>query len=763
MAPRRLAIAMAALMAGALLPLPAAPAELFPWMNKALPPERRAGLLIRSMTLDQKMQQMVGGPGQVPEIPSCYGARHVPGIPALLIPTLRITNGPVGVGQNDCVPKEAVTPGKPFAMLGSRLSAKATQLPSAMAVAASFDTKVAARFGDVIGIESRALALHVLEGPGVNLARIPQLGRNFEYFGEDPMLSGTMAVEEIKAIQAHGVMAMAKHLVANEQETNRHTVNEVIDDRVLHELYLLPFEMAVRAAGVASVMCSYNSVNGHYMCENKHILTDVLRDLWGFRGYVQSDFFATHNVVATLLSGMDHEMPGLLISSERTRQEGPWFTPANLNAALAANQISVSHIDRALVRRYTQMFKFGIFDRPVAQAPVDVNRGGQMARAIGEESAVLLKNAGNLLPFDAKAVRTVALIGQPDYAAKAVAGCCGGSSDVIPFYTVTPLQGIQNALNELGSSAKASLTVVKTDLSNLAEAIAAAKSSDVAIVLAGTIAEEGADRASIALSDGQDAMITAVAAANARTAIVLKDNASTLLPWINQVPAVLEAWFPGQEDGNIVARLLFGLATPSGKLPVTFPKLETDVPASTPKQYPGVDGQGKRVTNNNVPTTVEYSEGLEIGYRWYDSKSVEPLFPFGHGLSYTTFEISNLTVTPHRCNGVKPVKVQFFVQNTGKRRGGEVPQVYLGMPASLGEPPKRLIGFAKVWLNPGERKKIEITIDPKAANHPLGCWDSGAQKWDVREGQYTIFVGKSSGDIKLRAILNVGNKRERNR
>ena len=320
---------------------------------------------------------------------------------------------------------------------------------------------------------------------------------------------------------------------------------------------------------------------------------------------------------------------------------------------------------------------------------------------------------------------------------------------------MTPLQGVQKVLADLGSGATAGLTVVKTDLSNLADAVAAAKAADIAIVLAGTIAEEGADRASIALSDGQDAMIAAVAEANPRTAIVLKDNASTLLPWIDRVPAVLETWFPGQEDGNIVARLLFGLATPSGKLPVTFPKIETEVPANTPKQYPGVDAQGKRVTNNNVPTTVEYSEGLKIGYRWYDAEGLEPRFPFGHGLSYTTFEISKLTVTPSRYERKQPIKVRFFVRNMGKHRGAEVPQVYLGMPASLGEPPKRLVGFDKVWLNPGEMKKVEITIDPEAANHPLGYWDSSAQKWAVQDGQYTIYVGKSSGDIKLKAVLTV--------
>jgi beta-glucosidase len=262
--------------------------------------------------LAEKFQQLVGAPGVVPEIPTCYGARHVPGLPRLQIPTLRITNGPVGVGQNDCVPLGL--PGLPFSALTNPNSAKATGLPSGMAVAASFDRGVAAQFGDVIGVESRNLALHVLEGPGINLARVPQLGRNFEYFGEDPFLTGTMAVQEIRAIQAHGVIAMAKHLVANEQETNRFTVNETIDDRVLHELYLLPFEMAVKDGDVASVMCSYNSVNGSFMCQNKHILTDVLRNQWGFTGYVQSDFFAVHTVASTMLAGMDHEMPGLTIT-----------------------------------------------------------------------------------------------------------------------------------------------------------------------------------------------------------------------------------------------------------------------------------------------------------------------------------------------------------------------------------------------------------------------------------------------------------------
>ena len=266
-------------------------------MRRGLSPDRRTALLLGAMTLDEKMQQLVGAPGVIPEIPTCYGARHVPGIARLRIPTFRITNGPVGVGQNDCVPVS--TPNLPRAAMMSTASAKATALPSAMAVAASFDRAVAAKFGDVIGVESRNRALHVLEGPGLNLARAPQGGRHFEYFGEDPFLTGTMAVAEIRAMQKHGIIAMAKHFIANDHETNRTTENAIIADRVLHELYLLPFEMAVRSGDVASVMCSYNRVNGTYACENAHLLTDVLRRQWGFKGYVQSDFFAVKSTVPT--------------------------------------------------------------------------------------------------------------------------------------------------------------------------------------------------------------------------------------------------------------------------------------------------------------------------------------------------------------------------------------------------------------------------------------------------------------------------------
>jgi beta-glucosidase len=427
----------------------------------------------------------------------------------------------------------------------------------------------------------------------------------------------------------------------------------------------------------------------------------------------------------------------------------------------------MANIDTALARRYRQMFNLGIFDRPVATTPVDVARDAAIARSIGEQAAVLLKNEGALLPVDPHRVKSIALIGQAEYATKAVSGCCGGSSDVIPFKTVTPLDGVRDVLLQSKSPATATLTVVADNLSNLGAAVDAARAADVAIVLAGTIAEEGRDRTSVALANGQDSIIAAVAAANPRTVVVLKDNASSLTPWIGAVPAVLETWFPGQEDGAIVARLLFGLATPSGKLPVTFPMREADLPASDAKGWPGVDTLGNPVSaaapasfgGSGMPTRVEYSEGLRIGYRWFDANAIAPRFPFGFGLSYTTFALTNLVVSPRVVSATTPITVSVRVTNTGKRRGAEVPQVYLGMPGDAGEPPKRLVAFRKVWLDPGQSATVRLTIDPRAANHPLSVWDEATQRWVVRDGRYVVSVGTSAGATFLADSVRVGTTR----
>jgi beta-glucosidase len=698
-----------------------------PWMNTSLPPAQRAQLLVAAMTLDQKIQQLHGqGTSNIPEFPACGNTfRHVQGIPSLNIPTFRITNGPLGIGQGDCNP-----------------IAKATAYPSSIALAAGFDPGVARLYGDMVGSEAVSVGVHVVEGPGMNMLRIPQGGRNFEYLAEDPFLAGTMAAAEIRAMQSHGVIAMAKHFVGNEQELNRQTVNDVIDERTLAEIYLIPFEMSVKDGQVASVMCAYNVVNGLHACEDPTTLTDFLRTRWGFQGYVQSDFGATNSTAAALKAGEDLEM-----------QNPVWFTPDRINSALAAGAISQSDIDNALLRRFTQMFKYRVFDRPATITPIDQSLHGAVARTIGEEGAVLLRNVSNTLPLTC-GTQQIALIGSSRFAAAAMVGG-GGSSTVAPLYTVTPLAGLQRAC----PTATVNLYTVDKD-SDLATAADAAKRADIAIVEVGDYESEGADRSGVPMTNGAsgsggfpggpgggtptpgvlpDDIVAAVAAAQPRTVVVLKNGDPVTLPWANAVSAILELWYPGQEDGNIVAELLFGYATPGGKSPMTFPMLDSDVPANTALQYPGVNVGG-------VPT-VYYSEGLRIGYRWYDDQGITPRYPFGFGLSYTTFSVSGVKVNPAKLEGTKPIRVTARVRNTGNRTGAEVVQVYLGMPASLEEPPKRLVGFQKVWLNPGEETSVEITIDPKATNHPLSYWDATAHDWAIAPATYTLYVGTSSRDI----------------
>jgi beta-glucosidase len=749
---------------------------------------KRAKLLIAAMTLEQKMQQLTGSvPEIVPELPNCKGGRHVGSIAALNIPTFRITNGPVGLGQNDCV-SASVAPvlvtfgGETIDITAytDPSSAKATALPSAMAAAASFDPTVAGSYGDVIGTEMLNLALHEFEAPGMNMARLPILGRNFEYFGEDPFLSGTMSVAEIKAIQAKGLIGMAKHYVGNEQETNRQTIQETVDRQAMRELYLLPFEMSVKDGKVASVMCAYNYLNGVSSCENKETLTDILRNDWGFTGYVQSDFFATKTTVGPMNAGMDFMMP---IPQQ--------WAPAALTSALTAGTITLVQMDKALERRYTQMFKYGIFDRPVAQTAIDFAAGGVKARDIGTKAAVLLQNNG-ALPFQSS-VQKVVVIGKATqvYAQQAVAGgvvvgkamgAGGGSSDVVPNYTVSPIEGLQNALKSLGNNtATVTLVTVLDDNSDLGAAVTAAQGADAVIVMAGTISEEGADRATFTSTAGTTlatspadgssldwyvgrpnniattistgnlaknsntvAMIKAIqAAAPTKTALVLKDNAGVAMdPALVGAtgPAILEVWFPGQEDGNIVADLVFGVKNPSGKLPVSFPFVgQGFLDGVTAAQFPGV------LAGDGVTNTVDYTEKLNIGYRWYDANNVTPAFAFGHGLSYTAFTVTSPTVA---ASGSK-YDVKATVTNTGSKTGSEVVQVYVTLPAGADtvgakQPPKRLVGFKKVELAAGASQEVTITIDPAASNHPLSVWSTTYGLWITARGTYTVSVGNSS-------------------
>lgn len=701
--------------------------DTLPWMNTSLTPEVRSDLLIDAMSLDQKIQQIAMKPVANTNIPGCgfsSQGRHVEGIPELAIPTLRMTNGPFGGG--DC----AVAP-------------TSTGLTSALTVASSFDPAVSWAWGDIIGEETRASAHNVLLTPGINLGRVANAGRNFEYFGEDPYLAGVMAVAQVNAVQAHGVQSVAKHFAANEQETSRQTMDTIVDDRTMHELYLLPFEMTIQEANLASVMCSYPHLNGVYACESSELLNDWLRDDLGFKGYVMSDRGATHSTAPAIKAGLDLEF-----ASPR------WFTPELINAALDTGVLTVADIDKQLDRRFTVMFELGQFDDPInSLSPIDFETNGRRIQEIGEQGSVLLKNDHSTLPLKAASLKSVALIGTPTFAGAAKFNSQGPSNAIVVTapYTVTPEQGLNNALQALGSDA----TVTYNNASNIAEAAALAAQSDVAVVMVGDISREGVDRSSLALpvTDGvnQDALVAAVAAANPNTVVVLKNGGPVLLPWLDKVPAVLEAWYPGQEDGNIVANLLLGIVNPSGKLPISFPTQEREAATATPAQWPGIDPDGA----GPLPLTATYSEGLEMGYRWYDAQGIDPVFAFGYGLSYTNFEISKLAISQTISDGIKPFDVSFSVKNTGNVAGAEVPQVYLGLPESANQPPKRLVGFKKVMLAPGEEKQVTVTIDPSASNHPISVWDADADKWTTPEGKYDVYVGNASNNITMTGAITV--------
>ncbi len=711
----------------------------FPWMDKSLSPRERAEKLVAAMTLEQKIAQLHGAMETIniyelasadqmsamsPEEQEQLMAqiriqRHVKGIEELGIPRFRITNGPVGVGMGDGYPSPA-----------------ATALPMTIGLAAGFDPELARDYGDIIGSETATLGQHVLEGPGVCLHRTPIAGRNFEYFSEDPYLSGVMGVAVTKAIQEHGIIAMGKHFVVNDQEYERFRTSVEVDEHVLRELYLLPFEMLVKDGDIAAIMSAYNRVRGVYATENRYILNDILRDEWGFQGYVQSDFWSCRSAAGSLNAGMDHEMP-----------DAKWLNETNVKNALEDTSLEIQTVDRALIRRYTQMFRFGQFERPYNPGEIDAKGHGAISRKIGSQTAVLLKNEGEMLPLDPKAYGSIVIIGQSEFVDDACNGG-GGSSKVTPLYTVPPVEGMQNVLQGLGSNALVSKVTVAKDLSNLEEAKSAATEADVVILMAGLVATEGADLPSPNMLNDQNRMVDELLEINPQTVVVMKDSSPVMMPWISKAKAVLEAWNQGTEDGHVVADLLFGVVNPSGKVPTTYAASEGDLLyADNPERYPGTD------EGNGFPV-IRYSEGLNMGYRWFQSQEIKPLFPFGYGLSYTSFELSGFSVTPST-DGKSPITVNVTVTNTGKVAGNEVVQVYLGIPVN-GQPPKRLVGFQKVYLEPNESREVTITIDPTTTNHPMSVWDYYEHDFVVRPGEYTVYLGTSSEDTPYKGTVAVG-------
>ncbi|HEY3481781.1 MAG TPA: glycoside hydrolase family 3 C-terminal domain-containing protein, partial [Streptomyces sp.] len=547
------------------------------------------------------------------------------------------------------------------------------------------------------------------EGPDINMARVPRNGRTFEGMGEDPVLAGALAAADIRGIQENGTIAEVKHYAANNQETDRFGIDEHIDERTLNEIYLPHFEQSVTEGRAGSVMCAFPKINGVFMCENPALLQGKLRDDWVFQGFVQSDWGAAHSTVGSADAGMNLEMI-----------DGTWYGD-KMKQAVLAGQVSEQRVDELLLPRFRTMFAFGQFDHPPVLTPLPTARHDAAAKDFAERGMVLLRNEHAQLPLD-PAVKSIAVIGP--FATQAKTGG-GGSSAVIPTSTVDPLAGLRQRVP--------GAVVTLDDGSDVARAAAAARAADVSVVMVGDNETEGKDRPSLALEGNQDALVTAVAAANPHTVVVVKSGGPVLMPWASSVPAILQAWYPGQQDGAAVAGVLFGDVNPSAKLPITFPAAETDTPANTAARFPGVNG------------VAEYSEGLQVGYRWFDAQGKEPLFPFGYGLSYTTFAFSGLSVH----NTGDGATATFTVRNTGHRAGAEVAQLYLGFPAAAGEPPRQLKGFSRVSLAPGRSQRVTIRLDAR----DFSVWDAGHHAWAPVKGGFTVQVGDSSRSLPLRAPL----------
>jgi len=689
------------------------------WMNKSLSPDERADLVLKELTLDEKIDLIHGEgmPGWGKPKPNYYlgngGAGFVLGVPRLGIPIIQMSDAAYGVRSS------------------AENGRYSTALPSNVGAAASWDTQAACDYGALIGRELRAQGYNMTLGGGVNVTREPRNGRTFEYQGEDPILAGTLVGNRIKCEQAQNVIGDIKHYAVNDQESGRNDVDSIIDKRSLQESDLLAFDIGIQVGNPQAVMCSYNAINGDYACENKYTLTDVLRKQWGFKGFVLSDWGGTHSTIKASAAGLDNEEP----------QEN--YYGDTFKKAVQDGKISQAELDEHVHRILRAEFAAGLVDNPIHKSVVDVIGGLETAQRIEESSIVLLKNSDGLLPLS-KSIRSIAIIGEHADMGM-ISG--GGSAQVDPpgkpsagwqahvWFPTSPLKNViakaPGARVEFASGA------------DLSAAAALAKSSDVAIVFVQQWTSEGMDLASLSLPDKQDALIEAVAAANPKTVVVLETGTAVTMPWVDKVGAIAEAWYSGSRGAEAVANVLFGDVNPSGKLPMTFPRSEADLPHPIVVQPPpGAQGASPVMHDGDAKAkfSVTYSEGLKVGYKWYDAEKKPVLFPFGFGLSYTTFKYSALEVT----SGSSP-QITFQVTNSGSKSGVEVAEVYASLPASAEEPPKRLVGWKRLELAPGESKTVSIAVDPKY----LSIFDVTGDKWKLVSGSYTFMVGGSSQDLPL--------------
>jgi beta-glucosidase len=710
-----------------------------PWDNEHLSADVRADLVLQAMTLEEKLSMLhgqgmpffVAGPSE-----SNGGAGYTKAIPRLHIPAIQMADSAYGVTR------------------GASAGRYSTALPSNLAAASSWDTELAFSYGALIGKELRAQGYSMSLGGGVNLAREPRNGRTFEYLGEDPLLAGTLAGNLARGVQSAHIIGDIKHYAVNDQESGRNSVNANIDIRSLRETDLRAFEIALGISDAGGVMCSYNRVNSDYACENHYLLTDVLRTDFHFKGFVLSDWGGTHSAVKASKAGLDQEQPD------------QYFYGDALRKAIESGEVSEAEVNEHVHRIVRTIFAVGLYDNPVQKEVPDVDFGLRQAREFAEKSIVLLKNDKHILPVG-KTARIAVIGGHADVGVLSGGGSAqvdspGGSPVPPPPPGSNPLDSFirpawmrDSPLQALNAALPAA-TISFSSGVDLAAAAQAAKDADIALVFACQWESEGFDLPTLALSEEQNKLIEAVASVNPHTVVVLEAGGPVLMPWIDRVAGVVEAWYPGIRGAEALARILAGEVNPSAKLAITFPRSDSDLPHPKIIQPPPASDLNAAVAGGDISNfmsvaakglpafQITYDEGLKVGYKWFDAENKPVLFPFGFGLSYSDFVYSDLSVIHQGALNVK-----FAVTNTSDRSGTEIAEAYASLPDAAGEPPKRLIGWQRIELAPGETKTVVLTIPPER----LTVYDVTARAWEIVSGSYTILAGGSSHSLSLQQTV----------
>jgi beta-glucosidase len=714
------------------------PPKHYPWSDASLSPDERADLVIKEMTLDEKISLLHGVGAHFFRPPESDGrADGTSAIPHLGIPAIQMADSSYGVTH------------------GAATGRYSTALPSNLAAASSWDPETAFQYGALIGRELRDQGYSMSLGGGVNLTREPRGGRTFEYQGEDPLLAGTLAGNVVRGVQSEHLIGDLKHYGVNDQESGRNSLNANISKRAMRETDLRAFEIALGISDAGAVMCSYNRVNGEFACENSYLLTDVLKKDFRFKGFVLSDWGGTHSTVKASHAGLDMEQPHELLFGDALRK------------AVASGEVSEDELNDHVHRVLRSIFATGLFDHPVVRQVPDVEGGYRIAQQIAEKSIVLLKNQNGLLPLS-EGVHSVALIGgHADVGVLSGGGSGqvdspGGSPVPAPpphdIFTAVfrPAWMPSSPLHALKAKMPAA-KIAYTSGDDVAAAAAAARSADVAIVFVYQWESEAIDVPTLDLSSDQNNLIKAVAEANSRTIVVLETGGPATMPWIEKVAGVVEAWYPGIRGAEALANILTGSVDPTGKLALTFPKSDADLPhpklvlpplESLPdfNHLQGDDSNIFGILFQALPAfQINYDEGLKVGYKWYDAEKKPVLFPFGFGLSYTTYAYSKLSVTPGEI-----MEASFTVKNTGKRAGTEIAQIYVSLPGTAGEPPKRLIGWTRVELRPGEAKQVSVPV----GRDRLTVYDEASDSWKLVPGTCVVRVGGSSQDLPLQQTMS---------